>query len=1091
VAGPAGIGEDESARSARSPPRRIGRYELEEELGRGGMGAVYRALDPLLKRYVAVKVLRPDPSSDVATQEEWCARMLREARAAAAFSHPNAIAVYDVGIDEGAPFIAMELAPGKTLRHFVGDPAVAIEQRVRWLAAIARALGAAHRIGIVHRDVKPDNVMVTPEGAIKILDFGIAKWSSETSAAPLPTLTAAGMILGTPQYMAPEQIRGEALDGRVDQYAWGVVAYELLTGRPMYPKATEPMRLIASILTSVTPPASTVAPSVPLALSEVVEKALAKKPGDRFADMDAVADALDAAFRGEPGRPASTQPSRATHGVRRTGAWRVAAVALSALVVGGAGAGLVVWQHGRAHAGAPADRVADPAGTIAVAILEFENQTRRSEDDWLKTGLADALAAKLGSAGGVEVTANANIVVVGSFQKVGNEIRIAARAQEAREPHRVLASSEQRGTMEQIFDLQDALAFALADKLGAPPARDAQGDDGSGRQAIRRPSGTRNLEAFEAFNTGRSLLLAGRVPEAMRAFDRAVAADPEYRDARATLNRVRAEQHHFLVKDDGTVLETISEAVQGDPKVPWMLTTDSGTLTRAWDLDGNALGVERVAASGNNATFRVAVGPRANGQARGIVYELESASKEKQADGLSVLFHSVAKSTSGETTFIVQLPPHAVPLAVIPTAADRREDASGTFLVLHEARGAFAPYAFSVVHASDPAAIERFAGDPPADRARWIATADPRMNRHGWAADLSRIADVGAACRDARGGSADEARATLARIQSNAAAYDAFFVARAELCVADAAHDERAAAAAIEAAIVAPERPAPLVPEAYLDAIAWYSARKRIADMAGLVRREHQRAPWFSEKPFETRLPAGDELAALRQKLDREPGNVAAAYDLALALYQAKRYEEAERALQSADAFLGGVYVAELRARIAVARGDDESAAADLRKLVMFYPMTWAWTAHAVLLASADRADEALALVAKEAPATDYDPPVFWALRYVVGVLPHPARYTDRIVDLVRHARETQYGQPYRLDRLIDLIEVASLSLDPEGPDLAHALFARFETMVRDTSPEACGEACLQRLGAHLCRVRALTAAERDWIGGTLGRACE
>jgi TolB-like protein/tetratricopeptide (TPR) repeat protein len=1065
------------------------------------MGAVYRALDPLLKRYVALKLLRPDPSSDVTTQEEWSARMLREARAAAAFSHPNVIAVYDVGIDEGAPFIAMELAPGKTLHHFVGDPSVSIEQRAHWLAAIARALGAAHRIGIVHRDVKPDNVMVTPEGGIKILDFGIAKWASEKTAAPLPTLTGAGMILGTPQYMAPEQIRGETLDGRVDQYAWGVVAYELLTGRPMYPRSTEPMRLIASILTSVTPPASTIAPSVPPALSRVVERALAKKRGDRFADMDAAADALEAAFRGEPdapgepGDPAATQPSRPVTSVRRAGAWQVAAVAFAALLVGGAGAGVYAWRHGRSRAGAVEERAAVPAGKIAVAVLEFDNQTGKPEDNWLKMGLAEALAAKLASAGDFEVNANAKIVVVGSFQKVGDEIRIAASArvrerEEGREP-RILASSNQRGTMEQIFDLQDALAFTLADKLGAQPAPEAAGDAaaGSGRQAIRR-SGTRNLEAFEAFTTGRSLLLAGHTPEAMRAFDRAVAADPGYRDARATLNRVRAEQHHFRVKDDGTVVETISDAVQGDPKVPWILTTDSGTLTRAWDLDGNALDVDRVAASGNDATFRVVVGPRPHGEPRGIVYELESAAKEKQAEGLSVLFHSVAKNVSGETTFIVQLPPRAVALAVIPTPADSRDDASGTFLVLHEARGAFAPYAFSVVHASEPPVVERFTGEALAERAKWIVLADPRMNHHGWATDLARAADVGDACRDARAGSIDEARAKLARIEGNASGYGPFFAARAEFCVADAAHDERAAATAMAAALLAPERPGPLVSEAYLDAIAWCSARKRIGDMTALVRQEHHRASWFSEKPFETRF-AGDELAALRQKVEREPGNAAAAYDLALALYEAKRYEEAERALQSADAFLGGVYVAELRARIAVARGDDESAAADLRKLVMFYPMTWAWTAHAVLLAGADRADEALALVAKEAPATDYDPPVFWALRYVVGVLPHPARYADRIVDLVRHARETQYGQPYRLDRLIDLIEVASLSLDPEGSDLAHALFARFKSMVRDTSPEACGEACLQRLGTHFCRVPGLTGPEREWIGATLGRPCE
>jgi hypothetical protein len=277
-------------------------------------------------------------------------------------------------------------------------------------------------------------------------------------------------------------------------------------------------------------------------------------------------------------------------------------------------------------------------------------------------------------------------LVVGSFQKVGEQIRIAARIDGSDEPRRTLASTEQRGTVGDLFDLQDAVATALTQRI-----------DASGLAQPRAPGsgGTRNLEALEALSTGRALLDAGKVAEAMRAFDRAVRADPGFRVARATLNRLRADSHHFAVNADGTVVETISEVIQGDPAVPWQLTTDSGVLTRAWDFDGNPLRVERAGASGNQTTFQATVGPREHDEPRGIVYELESSSKSKTRDGLSVLFHAVAKSASGDSTFIVELPPAARALAVVPTPAETEESGGATVLVLHETRSAFVPYAWS------------------------------------------------------------------------------------------------------------------------------------------------------------------------------------------------------------------------------------------------------------------------------------------------------------------------------------------------------------------------------------------------------------
>jgi serine/threonine-protein kinase len=1045
--------------------------------------------------------------------------MLREAQVAASLVHPNVVAVYDVGVEDGAPFIAMELVSGRPLREFVGDSAVPLATRIRWLVDVARALAAAHRAGIVHRDVKPENVIVTDEGVVKILDFGIARRTSQSiPAASAPAaLTAAGMVLGTPQYMAPEQIRSEAIDGRADQFAWGVVAFELLTGRALWAGPTDPLRAIASILTSVPPPTHSVASNVPPAVSQVVEQTLAKRPADRFATMDDVADALEAAAAGVTPSPASgsargtgaragpavrsapTAPGLEPDGARAQALLiRVAVGALACgLVVGG-----VVFARDRASRAGTMATAAAAWKRGAVAVLPFQNGTGRSEDEWLRIGLADALQTKLAALGGIDLVTlppgsppldahtaasrGAVVVVSGTFQKIGERLQIAARAETLEEHPRTIAAAERRGSISDVFELEDAIATALGAKLdsGAHSAADAGG-------AVSA-AGTRNLEALEALARGRALLASGQVAEAMRSFDHAVRADPLYRDARASLNRLRAEFHHFLVKDDGAVVETIAETLKGDPTAPWQLSTDTGSLTRAWDFAGNPLRVERVSAAGNQATFQVLGAGGEPGDAHGIVYELESASKDNASAGLGVLFHAVAKNTSGEATFVVQLPRGARALAVIPTPAETHDDDAGVVLVLREARSAFVPFAWSVVHASDPAAIARFRGDRPSERAQWIVAADARMARHGWAADLGRVADVADVCAATRpSGSVAAAKTVLARIEAAPADYGPFFVARGRFCVAAAEGDDRAAAADLEAALTAEERPAPLVAETYEDAIEWCLERKRVDDMARLVRLELHEAPWWNDGPFHSRAARGDEEASLRSLLAREPSNIAASYDLALELYHDKRFEDAARVLERADEFLGGVYVSDLRARIAVARGKPGEAAAELRKVVMYYPMTWAWIAHAVLLASAGRGDEAFAFVASQAQHAEVQPPFFWALRYVVGVLPHAASYAEAIEKIVRQAQESRYGEPYRLERMIDILEVASLSLDPEAPALTHALFERFKHMLHDTSPEVCNEACLRTLGAHLCRVRGLASAERGWVERVSGQPCQ
>jgi serine/threonine-protein kinase len=277
------------------------RYTIDAVIGEGGMGRVYRAHDTRLHRKVALKVLRLDPANDPNASAQAASRLMREARAAAALDHPNAVSVFDVAEVDGTLYIAMELVSGKTLRAYVGDEKVPRENKLRWLIDTGRALSAAHERGLVHRDIKPENIMVRDDGVVKVLDFGIAKRVSidvsstgtgETSS--MMTQSVSGQVVGTPRYLSPEQVRGEAVDGRADQFAWGVVAYELLTGRLPWKDDTTGLSLLLAILSAAPDPPSTYVPDMPSLVEATIMKALAKSPADRFASMDYVVSALEA-----------------------------------------------------------------------------------------------------------------------------------------------------------------------------------------------------------------------------------------------------------------------------------------------------------------------------------------------------------------------------------------------------------------------------------------------------------------------------------------------------------------------------------------------------------------------------------------------------------------------------------------------------------------------------------------------------------------------------------------------------------------------------------------------------------------------------
>jgi serine/threonine-protein kinase len=295
-----------------NPGETFERYTVEALLGQGGMGAVYRVFDPRLGRRVALKVI-----SDRAADTEADARLKREAQAAASLAHPNAVAIFDVGDHDGMPFIVMELVQGNTLRQAVGA-SLPISARLSQLGDVARALAEAHRRGIVHRDVKPENVMVRDDGVVKVLDFGIARRTSaaadphaNTQTPALSTLTAAGSLLGTPVYMAPEQIRCDPLDGRADQFSWGVVAYELLAGQLPWRPSKDGMAVLASVLTDTADGAPLARAGVSPAVQAIVLRTLEKRASDRFGSMDDLLRALDAAAKGDP-LPAEKAPPGVT-----------------------------------------------------------------------------------------------------------------------------------------------------------------------------------------------------------------------------------------------------------------------------------------------------------------------------------------------------------------------------------------------------------------------------------------------------------------------------------------------------------------------------------------------------------------------------------------------------------------------------------------------------------------------------------------------------------------------------------------------------------------------------------------------------------
>jgi len=264
----------------------LGRYEIIDELGQGAMGVVYRAKDPLIDRVVAIKTINLDQAME--EREEYEQRFYQEARAAGRLSHHNIVTIYDVGKSGDIAYIAMEFLQGRELRDVLNEKSMLpIAQVLDIVAQVAQGLAYAHEHGIVHRDVKPSNIMIQKDGHVKITDFGIARMASAA------VRTQTGMVLGSPKYMSPEQVMGKLTDQRSDIFSLGVMLYEMLTGRP--PFSGENVNAIMYQTLNATPPQpSSLNSDVPDMLNFIVAKALAKKTDERYQNAGEFADDLRA-----------------------------------------------------------------------------------------------------------------------------------------------------------------------------------------------------------------------------------------------------------------------------------------------------------------------------------------------------------------------------------------------------------------------------------------------------------------------------------------------------------------------------------------------------------------------------------------------------------------------------------------------------------------------------------------------------------------------------------------------------------------------------------------------------------------------------
>ena len=509
-----------------------GRYEILQLLGKGGMGAVYKARDKELDRFVALKLIRPE----LARNPEMLKRFKQELILARQVTHRNVIRIFDLGEADGVKFISMDFVEGRDLHGLLLERGKFLpEEAARIMLQICSALEAAHSEHVIHRDLKPQNIMLDEKGRVYVMDFGIAR------SAHLPGMTQTGALIGTPEYMSPEQARGEELDGRSDIFSLGVIFYEILTGKAPYPADAPLATLWKRMQEPVTPPAQ-LEPSLPAAVNAIVVKALEIEPAKRFASAQEMAGQLEVWLGPSAGSSTVFVPDS-----RATTRWKLTAaglgVVLSLVVVFGAFVGKGPRKAVPLH---------DP---ITVIVADFTNTTgdsifEETLEPPLGVALEDAsfitsfnrnqakkIAAQLqpGTSSLGETTARLvgvregiNFVVAGLIGKKGDGYEVRARTLEAATGKILLEVDEKADDKKGVLGAVGKIAAQTRRALGDTTPESMQ-------VTAAGTFTTNSLEAAHAYALAQDLQWAGKFEEAIPLYEQAIQSDPDLGRAYAGL----------------------------------------------------------------------------------------------------------------------------------------------------------------------------------------------------------------------------------------------------------------------------------------------------------------------------------------------------------------------------------------------------------------------------------------------------------------------------------------------------------------------------------------------------------------------------
>jgi len=519
---------------------RLGPYEIVQPIGSGGMGDVYRARDSRLDRDVAVKVL----PERVAKDAEARMRFEREAKAVAALTHPNILAIHDYGSEEGTAYSVTELLEGQTLRQRINEGPIPWRKAAEIGAAIADGLAAAHLKGIIHRDLKPENIFLTTDGRVKILDFGIAQLIREeppshdidTSSLPTaPLKTDPHAVVGTAGYMAPEQLRGETIDATTDIFSLGALLYEMTTGRPAFIRATV-IDSLSAILTD-TPDVFTVSERlIPYELARIIQRCLEKKRAERFQSARDLSFALRAI-----GTSTALSFEAPAERKRRRWLWGGLAIALIAIVTI-----LASRKYFQAPGGSSSIRRTDDS-TIrtrrSIAILPFVNATGDQNAEYLSDGITETLINALARVPGLRVMSRTSVfhykgkpanpvsvgkelrvsaVVVGRIETVGERLIISAELVDTSDNALIWGNRYQTARTD-LFDVQESIASEIARTLRL---------ELTGReQQLLAKRHTTHAQAYELYLKGRfqwNKRNAEGIYQAIEYFNQAIELDPQY-----------------------------------------------------------------------------------------------------------------------------------------------------------------------------------------------------------------------------------------------------------------------------------------------------------------------------------------------------------------------------------------------------------------------------------------------------------------------------------------------------------------------------------------------------------------------------------